>query len=240
MADATDAPRPAPGSADPAAWTDCTPVVVRLGPEICRDTAAALRREWLVTNGLGGYAFGTVAGAPTRAYHGLLVAALRPPVERTVLVAGLEERVATPDGGDPVRLIGGRDGTLVEFRLEGMLPVWTHAAADGMIERRVWADHGVNATSVRYELCDGARPVRLSVVPLVTARDHHDPRPRRGNTRPSVRLLTPRHATVRLVTPVGPIDLHIRADQGSLRTDGPGLGRWRRRIPLPEEPARGL
>ncbi|HJW23245.1 MAG TPA: amylo-alpha-1,6-glucosidase, partial [Candidatus Limnocylindrales bacterium] len=151
-----------------------------------------------------------------------------------------EERVATPDGGDPVRLIGGRDGTLVEFRLEGMLPVWTHAVAGGTIERRVWADHGVNATSVRYELCDGARPVRLSVVPLVTARDHHDPRPRRGNSRPPVRQLSPRHAIVRLVTPVGPIDLDVTVDHGSLHTDGPGLGRWHRRIPLPEETARGL
>src|SRR6266516_1732783 len=59
--------------------------------EICGDLAAGLRREWLVTNGLGGYASGTLAGINTRRYHGLLVAALDPPVARTVLVGGLVE-----------------------------------------------------------------------------------------------------------------------------------------------------
>src|SRR5712692_7662912 len=62
--------------------------LVSFGPEITADLPGALRREWLVTNGLGGYASGTIAGVATRRYHGLLVAALAPPVERTVLVAG--------------------------------------------------------------------------------------------------------------------------------------------------------
>src|SRR5947209_8297646 len=62
--------------------------LVSFGPAIAADLEAALRREWLVTNGLGGYASGTLAGVNTRRYHGLLVAALEPPVERTVLVAG--------------------------------------------------------------------------------------------------------------------------------------------------------
>src|SRR6266446_2287639 len=62
--------------------------LIDFGPEIAADLPNALRREWLVTNGLGGYASGTIAGVNTRRYHGLLVAALAPPVERTVLVAG--------------------------------------------------------------------------------------------------------------------------------------------------------
>src|SRR6266516_7054475 len=62
--------------------------LISFGREICGDLAAGLRREWLVTNGMGGYASGTLAGVNTRRYHGLLVAALVPPVERTVLVAG--------------------------------------------------------------------------------------------------------------------------------------------------------
>src|SRR5437773_714451 len=68
--------------------------LVHFGREICGDLDAALRREWLVTNGVGGYASGTVAGVNTRSYHGLLVAALTPPVERTVLVGGLVEWAA--------------------------------------------------------------------------------------------------------------------------------------------------
>src|SRR5205809_5074084 len=62
--------------------------MITLGREICGNLAEALRREWLVTNGIGGYASGTVAGVNTRRYHGLLVATLAPPVERTVLVGG--------------------------------------------------------------------------------------------------------------------------------------------------------
>src|SRR5712692_9932805 len=62
--------------------------LVDFGPAVAADLPNALRREWLVTNGLGGYASGTIAGVITRRYHGLLVATLAPPVERTVLVGG--------------------------------------------------------------------------------------------------------------------------------------------------------
>src|SRR5260221_10101606 len=70
---------------------------ISFGPEICNDLVAAEQREWLVTNGIGGFASGTVAGSATRRYHGLLIAALAPPAVRTHLVAGLDELV-TVDG----------------------------------------------------------------------------------------------------------------------------------------------
>ncbi len=66
---------------------------IQFGREVCGDLDAAEAREWLVTNGIGGFASGTVAGTATRRYHGLLVAALQPPVARTVLVSGLDESV---------------------------------------------------------------------------------------------------------------------------------------------------
>src|ERR1700680_2453229 len=65
------------------------PAVVDFGREICCDLASGESREWLFTNGIGGYAFGTVCGHHTRRYHGLLVAALQPPLGRTLLVAKL-------------------------------------------------------------------------------------------------------------------------------------------------------
>src|SRR5215211_9180010 len=71
------------------------PVVVDLGRDVLGDLGAALRREWLVANGLGGYASRTSIGIPTRAYHGYLVAALNPPVDRTVLVSGLREWIVS-------------------------------------------------------------------------------------------------------------------------------------------------
>ena len=64
-----------------------------VGSDICRNVQEGLDREWFVTNGLGGYAAGSVVGGTTRSYHGLLVAALRPPVERDVLVTKIDETV---------------------------------------------------------------------------------------------------------------------------------------------------
>ena len=119
---------------------------VAFGREVCGDLEAGLRREWLVTNGLGGYASATVPGVLTRSYHGLLVAALEPPVARTVLVAGLVEW-ATYDGiRYPLSTHEFGDGSvtpdgyryLESFRLEGTLPVWIFAVGDALVERRVW------------------------------------------------------------------------------------------------------
>jgi predicted glycogen debranching enzyme len=157
------------------------PATVAFGREVTGDLEAALRREWLVTNGLGGYAFGTVAGIATRRYHGLLVAALTPPVGRTMLVAGLVEWATI--GGERIALHAHEygDGTidqhgyrhLESFRLDGMLPAWTYALGDTRIEKRVWMPDGANTTYVRYAVAGGGRPVRLEVTPLLAAQDHH-------------------------------------------------------------------
>src|SRR5438105_12006475 len=69
-----------------------------VGPDICSNVQTGLDHEWLVTNGLGGYAAGSIVGATTRSYHGLLVAAMRPPAERTVMVTKIDEAVDFPDG----------------------------------------------------------------------------------------------------------------------------------------------
>ena len=72
--------------------------MIEFGPEILADPAAASTREWLETNGLGGYASSTVIGLNTRRYHGLLIASLRPPVERFVLLSKLEETLVVAVG----------------------------------------------------------------------------------------------------------------------------------------------
>src|ERR1700744_5489050 len=64
---------------------------IKFGREVCGNLEPADGREWLVTNGIGGFASGTISGNLTRRYHGLLIAALHPPVGRTQLVAGLDE-----------------------------------------------------------------------------------------------------------------------------------------------------
>src|SRR5215475_9296462 len=64
---------------------------LHFGRDICGDYDSASSREWLVTNGIGGYASGTISGALTRRYHGLLVAALKPPLDRRLLFTKLDE-----------------------------------------------------------------------------------------------------------------------------------------------------
>ena len=161
---------------------------VSFGREICGDLPAALRREWLVANGLGGYASGTLAGVNTRRYHGLLVAALTPPVGRTVLLGGLVEW-ATCDGRRyPLSTHEYGDHTIdphgyrhvQEFALEGMLPVWTYALGDALLEKRAWMAYGGNTTFIRYGLVRGSRPVTVEVTPLVTYRDFHTLRSGKG------------------------------------------------------------
>ena len=95
------------------------------------ETEKLLTSEWLVANGLGGYASGTVSGIPTRRYHGLLIAALPAPLGRMMLLNHLSEQVRLPDGR-VIRFggqewVGGRieyeNSTLCEFQLQGGLPV---------------------------------------------------------------------------------------------------------------------
>jgi predicted glycogen debranching enzyme len=142
------------------------------------------RREWLVTNGLGGYASGTVAGLVTRRYHGLLVAALPAPLGRFVMLNHLLERVRLPNRdvswlGDELE-VAGRNAVderehLIEFRLELGLPVWLYEMEGTRIEKRVLMPYGQNTVHVTYCLVEGTGPVRLSLRPSVQFRAYEAP-----------------------------------------------------------------
>ncbi len=152
-----------------------------LAPPLLGFLDALLRREWLVTNGRGGYASGTVAGANTRRYHGLLVAALQPPVRRTVLLAKIDETVELGGRAFELGTNEYHDGTiapegyrhLAGFRLEGTLPVWTYALHGAQVEKQVWMPRGCDAVCVRYRILGAAGPLRLRLRPFVTERDYH-------------------------------------------------------------------
>ena len=155
--------------------------VVDFGREICGDLHSAEQREWLVTNGMGGFASGTVAGVLTRRYHGLLFAALKPPLGRTLLVTKLDE-VAEYDGRDYAlatnRWAGGSIDPqgyqhIERFRLEGTIAVWTFAIADALLEKRIWMEQGANTTYVRYDLVRGSGFIELTAKALVNYRDYH-------------------------------------------------------------------
>ncbi|MDC0682278.1 amylo-alpha-1,6-glucosidase [Sorangium atrum] len=139
-----------------------------------------LTREWLVTNGLGGYASGTVSGAVTRRFHGLLISALPAPLGRTMMLSDLSTRIFTAD--DRVYQVGGQepwldDGgaqviDLAEFRLEAGLPVWRYEGAGMAIERRLLMPHAQNTVHVTYTLVEGTGPVRIELQPWVNFRPH--------------------------------------------------------------------
>ena len=139
----------------------------------------AQRREWLVTNGLGGYAAGTVGGIPTRRYHGLLIASLPNPAGRVMMLSALAESVRFKDhtrldlGWVAPELTHGSDLELVEFDLELGLPVWRFAGNGIVLERRLAMAYGHNTTVITYRLLEGD-PVRLELRPALQFRGHDD------------------------------------------------------------------
>ena len=162
-----------------------------VGPDICQNVREGFDHEWLVTNGLGGYAAGAINGATTRSYHGLLVAALHPPVERTVLVTKIDEEATFPDGH---RLNLGvneyKDGTidpqgyqyLERVGLEGDIPYFSYRLSETLtLEKRIWMEYGQNTTYVQYVLQgsidDGSEKseqrMTLDLLPFCLSRDYH-------------------------------------------------------------------
>ncbi|HEX4469344.1 MAG TPA: amylo-alpha-1,6-glucosidase [Gemmatimonadaceae bacterium] len=140
--------------------------------------------EWLVTNGLGGYASGTVAGVNTRRYHGLLIAALPNPIGRLEMLNHLGERVCVA-GGKPTPLSGEERAAgrldpevarrLALFRLEAGLPIWEYEWSDARIEKRVVMPHKQNTVYVRYCLTRGEGPVLLELHPALHFRSYEAP-----------------------------------------------------------------
>jgi predicted glycogen debranching enzyme len=139
------------------------------------------RREWLVTNGLGGYASGTVAGMLTRRYHGMLVASLPAPLGRMVLLNHLLERVRLPGRGviwlgdqDEVAGPNAADQTehLAEFRLELGLPVWIYRVDGFTIEKRVLMPYGQNTVHITYRVLEGEGTIRFNLRPSVHYRGY--------------------------------------------------------------------
>lgn len=148
--------------------------------DICRDLDQAVRREWLETNGVGGFASSTIVGLNTRRYHGLLVAAMRPPVGRMVLLSKLEEVVIS--GDDRFELSSNQYPGVVhpaghrylnQFRLDPF-PVFTYQAGTIRLEKSVFLVQGGNTVVVRYQvLKGGGPPIALELRPLIAFRDYH-------------------------------------------------------------------
>jgi predicted glycogen debranching enzyme len=175
-ADSTQSP---PGAARAAAGAITRPL--RVGWRRGDTAEALLSREWLLCNGLGGYACGTVAGVLTRRYHSLLVAALPAPAGRTTMLNQLGETLHLADG--TVVALGGLEPgngplllpeALAEFRLDNGRPVWRFEQAGVTLEKQIVFTHHENTTRIAYRLLEGSAPARLVLEPAVDFRGHDD------------------------------------------------------------------
>ncbi len=148
-----------------------------------QDPRELLRREWLLSNGLGGYAAGTISGSVVRRYHGLLIAALPAPLGRVVMFNHLSEHLR--HGGGGARQIGGDDPHeddqssaeavehyVSEFRLEAQLPIWRFELDDIVVEKRVFLVQGQNTVHVSYQLLSDQQDVQIELRPSVSFRPH--------------------------------------------------------------------
>lgn len=131
------------------------------------------RAEWLVTNGLGGYASGTIYGQMTRRYHGLLIAALPAPLGRLVMLSGLIEEIQFADGTkvelgprrDPPETRESKSNLLSEFRLEMGLPIWRYQIGDLVLERRLHLPYRQNTVQVGYRLLAASQEIEIASGP---------------------------------------------------------------------------
>jgi len=216
--------------------------VLTLSPALLTFLDAGLSREWLVTNGLGGYAMGTVAGVNTRRYHGLLVAAMAPPAERTVLVAKVDETIQVERRRFELGTNEYQGGTLVPqgyqwlagFSLSGTLPTWTYRAGGATLEKSLWMARRRNTTYVWYRLLPGSVPVRLSVRPFLTERDFHGLM--RGDPAWAFAVTAISSAGIRVQPWQGAIPYMLMVSRGTFSRDGA----WYWRLLHREERARGL
>jgi predicted glycogen debranching enzyme len=206
--------------------------VIRFGPQACGSLEEASNREWLVTDGLGGYAMGTVAGLRTRRYHGLLVVAVGSPANRmlglaaldpVLVVGGVSYRLATDEWAGGVVDPRGHE-LLVSFDLTQGVPRWRWQIGGIVLERELAAAHGSAAVGVVHRLLAADRPVRLELTPLCTWRSVHGERFADG----------------------APAIDEVEGGfvfEGAYRVSGLGRrpgGEWYRGVQAPEEAARGL
>jgi len=145
----------------------------------CTDLAESERLEWLETNGIGGYASGTVAGMRSRRYHGLLVAATKPPLGRAVLLSGFDEKITI--AGKSYLLSTARYENIIspegykllkEFRLDPY-PIWTFSLDGVEVERRLFMPHGENTVVMSWAVSPNVSDATLELTPMLGLRDHH-------------------------------------------------------------------
>jgi predicted glycogen debranching enzyme len=218
--------------------------MIQFNKDTCVDMDAALRREWLETNAIGGFASSTIIGLNTRRYHGLLVAATKPPVGRVVMLSKLEETLFIEN--QPFDLSANRYPGVVhpqgfrylkQFRLDPF-PIFTYEIEGIEIEKTVFMIHGENSTVVQYELKKNNHPeqinnLRLELRPLIAFRDYHSTTHENGVIN---RMIEQRPGIATFAPYEGLPSLHLAHNAVDLQKTGD----WYRNFEYDAERERGL
>jgi predicted glycogen debranching enzyme len=229
--------------------------MIRFEQDICGDLSAALAREWLETNGLGGFASSTIAGLNTRRYHGLLVAATKPPVGRLVMLSKLEETLVVD--GRRYELSANQYTGVVHpqghkyqtgFRLDPF-PIFTYEVEGVIIEKSLFMLHGENTTVIQYQFRvpgfefreegDGRdfiphpSSLILELRPLIAFRDYHSLAHENDAISPQLQA----EDALTTIQPYAELPaLHFAHDADEIET----AGFWYRNFEYAEERARGF
>ena len=212
----------------------------RFDETICRNLEAACRREWLETDGIGGFASSTIAGLNTRRYHGLLVAATRPPVGRMVLLSKIEETLVI-DGHRLELSCNQYPGVIhphgylhmKEFRRDPF-PTFVYEADGCVVEKSIFMIHGENSTVIRFKLMGlMRRACILELSPLVAFRDYHSLTHENGALNAALEMET---GSVRIAPYADLPSLYLAHSNGEVRPSGD----WYRNFEYTREQERGL
>ncbi len=216
--------------------------MIHFGRAICGDLAQAESREWWLSNGLGGYAAGTIAGSLTRRYHGLLITPLDNALDRHLVFAKAEPTLEIDGQFFPLSCNRWQSGAIAprgymhieSFQLSGQLPVWVYSVAGVRLQQRIFMEQGEAAVWVAFRLLDPLPepPVHLHLRLLVNQRDHHGQTSSDG-LNPETQLVD--KYTLQL-SYTDTSQLHIQLDSGELQVED----NWINDIQLPRERERGL
>ncbi|MBX7151272.1 amylo-alpha-1,6-glucosidase [bacterium] len=152
---------------------------LKIPKETCADYYYATQKEWLETNGIGGFASSTVIGANTRRYHGLLVASLRPPTHRYVLLSKMEESLNFNGKTHELStnqypfIIFPEGHKNIDYFEYDLCPKITYRVHDIIIEKSILMIDGENSTILRYRVLKADQPFTLLLRPLCAFRDYH-------------------------------------------------------------------
>jgi predicted glycogen debranching enzyme len=215
--------------------------MMSFGKEVCGNLEAGSRREWLETNGIGGFASGTINGSNTRRYHGLLIAATKPPVGRVVLLSKLEETLICD--GRTFELGTNRYPGVIhpqgfrylkQFRLDPF-PVFTFQVEGVEIEKRVFMVQGENTTVAEYSVVEirDASDVQLELRPLIAFRDYHSLTHENTSINQDVKE---RPGLVSVSPYIGLPELYLANNASKVEA----AGNWYRRFEYQAERERGL